>query len=234
MTLTPPGVPSHRHPLVRCIFWHRPSSICPGFHPSSRSSPKHSHHVRRAFQPSAWIRPQVLVDLSTSCSVLRPGATFRSRHHVQGCHAARRVSPRPQRFSLPRVPAPLPLSTRCSPSSLLLTKKRIPAATPPWTRLRGLDLAVGCVHVDAGVTRHRRPLPSFGSLLLQGLLASASRGSSSLSSALDLLIEPTVFAFALTASPFWPSASSQLLRWVVCLQTSTLPEISSLAPLTSR
>jgi hypothetical protein len=144
LTLTPPGVPSHRHPLAGCIFWQPSSSICPGFHPSSRSSPKHSHHQRRASQPSAWIRPQVLDDLSASCSVLRPGETFRPHHHVQGCHAARRVSPRPQRSSLPRVPAPLPLSCPALtfPSSLSRRANWLPL-------LAGLDFEASILRSDA-------------------------------------------------------------------------------------
>lgn len=144
LTLTSPGVPSHRHPLARCIHWHRPSSICPGFHPSSRSSPKHSHHRRRASQPSAWIRPQALVSLSTSCSVLRPGVTFRPRHHVQGCHAARRASPRPQRSALPSVPAPLPLPRALL--TLVPSLSRSSYRLPPRARL---DFEASILRSDA-------------------------------------------------------------------------------------
>jgi hypothetical protein len=56
-----------------------------------------------------------------------------------------------------------------------------------------------------------------------------SRGFSSLSSAPDLFSNR---GSSLSRSPsiLWPSASLQLRRWVVCLQTSTLLEISSLSP----
>lgn len=143
-------------------------------------------------------------------SVPRPGVIFRPRHHVQGCHAARRVSPRPQRSSLPRVPAPLPLP--CPALTFLSSLSRIVDWLPP---LAGLDFEASILRTDAFTSTP--VLPGAHGRSLHSVLFSSR--VSSLQPLEGLPPSHPCLTFSRTPGlrsrahrqSFWPSTSSQLL-----------------------